>query len=62
MDKEYLILKCCIWLDQCTVILECIALNSVLMDKGIFDIKMFYSIESVQIDIGMTILRFGIDG
>ena len=36
-------------------------MDSVKMYKGIFDIKMFYLIGSVQSKIGMLSLRYGID-
>ena len=49
-------------MDQCKPIMECLALNSVLMDKEIFYTKMFYLIESVHGNIGMLIIRFGVDG
>ena len=42
-------------------ILECLALDSVQVDRGIFDIKMFYLIKSVQSNIGMLSIGFGID-
>ena len=47
---------------MCTIKLECIALNSVLMDKGIFDIKMLSLIGSVHSNIGMHSINFGING
>ena len=62
MNKEILILKCFISLNQCKAILECLALDSVWMDKEIFDIEMFYLIQSVQTNIGMLSIRFEIDG
>ena len=49
-------------MDNCTVKLGCLALNSVLMDKGIFDIKMLSLIGSVHSNIGMHSIKFGIDG
>ena len=49
-------------MDPCKAVLECLASNSLFMDKGIFDIKMFYSIGSVHSNIGMHSIKFGIDG
>ena len=57
-----MILKCLIWLNECKAILECLALDLVWIDNEIFDIRIFNLIQSMQSNLGMLSIRFGVDG